>query len=162
MYLSPSLSRWQSRPFRSRFLTTGAVLSILILTLFLVLRDSGDVGKYVIKTQPLPLSQDAGNGNTAGSVSGDGNGGGNGGGGGGQDGPRGWEFVVDRDGDNYGLSEEQCQIAFPKLYHEVDKTAAARKKNHISWKEVDSTVMENGMVRAFVHHGEVSLLWSNW
>ena len=83
-------------------------------------------------------------------------GGGGGGGGGEKGGQQGWEFRVERDGDDYGLSEEQCQAAFPKLFGEIDKSKAAREGHRISWKEVDSTVVEDGMVRAMVHHGQVS------
>ncbi|KAH9889712.1 glycosyl transferase family 90-domain-containing protein [Xylariomycetidae sp. FL2044] len=32
-----------------------------------------------------------------------------------------WSFELRRDELNYGLSEEQCQIAFPDLYHELDR-----------------------------------------
>ena len=151
MYFSPSLSRWQSKPLRTRFLSAAAVLSFLALSLFLLLRDPADVGKYVIKTQPLPAAPDQGVAGGESPVDG------SGGGGGGEDGgQQGWEFRVERDGDDYGLSEEQCQTAFPKLFGEIDKSKAAREGNRISWKEVDSTVVEDGMVRAMVHHGQVS------
>lgn len=125
------------------------MLAVLAL-IFIMSMGSGDVGKYPLR--PLPVSEGtAGSGSgSAGDSSGSGSGAGTGTGAGG-----GWEFVVDRDGENYGLSEEQCQIAFPKLFYEVDKSAAAREKKKIAWKEVDNTVIEDGMVRALVHQGEV-------
>ena len=67
-----------------------------------------------------------------------------------------WEFLVDRDGDNHGLSEEQCQIAFPKLFVEIEKSASLKVENRISFKELDSRNVEDGMVRGIIDHGEVS------
>lgn len=65
-------------------------------------------------------------------------------------------FEVQRDGDNHGLSDEQCRIAFPKLFVEIEKTAALRKERLITFKEVDDVVVEDGMVRAAIWKGEVS------
>jgi hypothetical protein len=67
-----------------------------------------------------------------------------------------WEFQVQRDGDNHALSDEQCLIAFPKLFVEIEKTAALRKERSITFKEVDDVVVEDGMVRAAIWRGEVS------
>lgn len=63
--------------------------------------------------------------------------------------------MVERDGDNHGLSGEQCRAAFPKLFVEIDKSVRARGEKKISFKEVDSRPVEDGMVRGVIHHGEV-------
>lgn len=143
MNLAPILARWQARPYRVRVVIVGTTLAVLVLVFMLSMGDA-DVGRYPIR--PGSLSDGtagAGTDGTAGAAGEDGGG------------TAGWEFVVDRDGENYGLSEEQCQIAFPKLFYEVDKSAAARQKKKISWKEVDNTVIEDGMVRGLIHQGEV-------
>jgi hypothetical protein len=67
----------------------------------------------------------------------------------------GWEFKVERDGDNYGLTDEQCQAAFPKLFVEIEKSVEARKGNPISYKEYNSRELEKGMVRGIIFEGEV-------
>lgn len=150
MILAPFLARWQAKPYRVRVVIVGTTLVILVLVIFLSMGDSGDVGRYAIR--PLSVSEStvgsgpAGDRAGAGAGAGAGTGTGNG---------AGWEFLVDRDGENYGLSEDQCRTAFPKLFYEVDKSAAARENKKISWKEVDNTVIEDGMVRALVHQGEV-------
>jgi hypothetical protein len=66
-----------------------------------------------------------------------------------------WEFQVERDGDGYGLTDEQCSSAFPKLYVEIDKAVARRKDKHITKEELDSRKWLNGMVRGMVYNGEV-------
>lgn len=66
-----------------------------------------------------------------------------------------WEFKVERDGDNYGLTDEQCQAAFPKLFIEIENSVKARKGNPISFKEFDSRTFEKGMVRGIIFEGEV-------
>lgn len=149
MNLAPFLARWQARPYRVRVVIVGTTLAVLVLV-FMLSMGEGDVGRYPIR--PVPVSEGVGIGTgtgAAGEDAGSDTGAGAG---------AGWEFVVDRDGENYGLSEEQCQIAFPKLFSEVDKSAAARQTKKISFKEVDNTVIEDGMVRALIHQGEVCLL----
>lgn len=71
-----------------------------------------------------------------------------------------WEFIASRDGDNYGLSDEQCQIAFPRLFVEIDKSVALRAdaNNPITWKELNTRKVGDGLVRAIIDRGEVSLL----
>lgn len=122
-----------------RFIATGAVLS-LIITTFLIFgtQYSNDVAKYALKTSLKSTPQtclhtsppEAGNATA-------------------------WEFMVERDGDNHGLSDEQCRLAFPKLFVELDKSASLREGHRITFKEVDSLQVEDGMVRGIIHHGEV-------
>ena len=64
--------------------------------------------------------------------------------------------MTERDANNHGLSEEQCRIAFPKLFIEIDKAASLRAEAPISFAEVDDIrVDEDGMVRGVIDHGEV-------
>lgn len=73
-----------------------------------------------------------------------------------------WEFVTDRDANNHGLSEEQCRIAFPKLFVEIDKSASLRAERPISFAELDDVPVEDGMVRGIIDHGEVSVIRAPW
>lgn len=121
-----------------RFLATGAVVSLFFLT-FLILgfHRSGDSTRFILKNsrpnppQCLPVESSAPSNDT-------------------------WEFVVGRDGQNHGLSEEQCRIAFPKLYVEIDKSTLLKQETPISFKELDSREVEDGMVRGIIDQGEVS------
>lgn len=124
-----------------RFLLTGALVSIFILTFLLFgPRESRDIAiKYVLKTPfrpdshtPCPsLIQPPSRNRTS------------------------WEFVVVRDGNNHGLSEDQCRRAFPKLFVEVDKSALLRRDKRVSFKELDSRTVDDGMVRGIIDQGEV-------
>jgi hypothetical protein len=69
-----------------------------------------------------------------------------------------WVFVTERDAENYGLTEEQCGLAFPKLYVELEKSVRQREANRsmITLKEVQSRRLDDGMVRAMVYRGQVS------
>lgn len=66
-----------------------------------------------------------------------------------------WDFHVDRDGNDHGLSEEQCQIAFPKLFGEIGKSAELRSQDPISYDELRGREVDNGMVRCIIDRGEV-------
>lgn len=68
----------------------------------------------------------------------------------------GWEFVVERDGNNHGLSEDQCRIAFPKLFVEIDKSSKVKEDKLVSYKELNSRTVDDGMVRGIIDRGEVS------
>lgn len=68
-----------------------------------------------------------------------------------------WEFDVQHDGHNHGLSEEQCRIAFPKLFGEIEKSAEMRQNKHITFQDLDSRNVEEGMVRGIIENGEVGL-----
>lgn len=130
-----------------RFIGAGAVLSLILLAFLTYghLEGYGFSSGYVIKDQASPnlLSPEQcveAQVNSTGE----------------------WEFDARRDADNHGLSEGQCLSAFPKLFADVDRSAEARAKGEkgiITFKEVDEAgkIEENGMVRAVIKGGEVSL-----
>lgn len=116
-----------------RYLATGAVVSLFILA-FLVLGTGSPSlsSQFNIKTKSQqycapPVNSSAG-----------------------------WEFVVERDGNNHGLSEDQCRIAFPKLFVEIDKSSTLRENKLVSYKELDSRIVDDGMVRGIIDRGQVS------
>lgn len=119
-----------------RFVAIGAVVSLFVLA-FLVLGNSphGLSPKFKIKTQERISPQIC----TAP-----------------PDSSAEWEFLVQRDGNNHGLSEDQCRIAFPKLFTEIDKSSELRSDKRISYQELDSRIVDDGMVRAIIDKGEVS------
>lgn len=132
---------------RLRLIITAAALSVLTITVLVFSRDADNSGKYIPKaanrytgksksqqTQfSTCLSCDT---NTS------------------------WEFVLERDADNHGLSEEQCKVAFPKLFVELERSVRERANRSISYKEVDSVEVGDGMVRGVISNGEVCFLHS--
>lgn len=121
-----------------RFLATGAVVSLFFLTflIFGLHRSEGSTRYFLKSSRPSPPQcpsvESSAPSNDA------------------------WEFIVGRDGQNHGLSEEQCRIAFPKLYAEIDKSVLLKQEKHITYKELDSRDVEEGMVRGIIDQGEVS------
>lgn len=122
-----------------RFLATGALISISVLTfLFFASQTRNSGTRYILKThrpgtQPqCPPSTCTSTRNET------------------------WQFIVERDGGNHGLSEEQCRSAFPKLFVEIDKSAQLRRETRVTFKDLDSREVENGMVRGIIDRGEVS------
>jgi len=122
-----------------RFLATGGIISLFILTfLFFAHRSRDTTSRYILKAHrpaqsecSTSITPQNGSNNT-------------------------WEFRVERDGQNHGLSDEQCRSAFPKLFLEIDKSAGLRRESPISYKDLDSREVEDGMVRAIIDRGEVS------
>lgn len=118
-----------------RLLATASLLSLLTITLFVATRDSSATRKYVLKTPSKPQTQLQWQTCPSNEP---------------------WEFITARDADNHGLSEEQCRIAFPKLYFDIDESASERRNRSISFKEIDSVEVGEAVVRAGVFDGEVS------
>lgn len=123
-----------------RFVATGAVISIIAFTFLFSTHSTHDAAsKYILKTAHPASSQV----HCVQEIS--------------TTPPNGsWEFVAERDALNHGLSDEQCRLAFPKLFVEVDKTASLKQDMRITYKDLDSREVENGMVRAIVDQGQVS------
>lgn len=128
------------RPSFRVIVTAGAVASLILFTFLLFLgRGPRDISsKYVLKTpykpvkekptkecpSPAPVHNET------------------------------WQFQTERDALNYGLSEEQCLSAFPKLFFEIDKSVAQRQQ-HITFAELESRTVEDNQARVIVHKGEV-------
>ncbi|KAE8394812.1 glycosyl transferase family 90-domain-containing protein [Aspergillus alliaceus] len=128
----------QGQSTRLRFLGMGAVCSLIAIT-FLIFstRYSAEIAKYALKgpvgQPPLTSRPTFWNDSS-------------------------WEFEVKRDGNDHGLSEEQCRAAFPKLFVEIDKTASLREDNPIQFKDVDTLTVEDGMVRGIIEQGELYIV----
>jgi len=70
----------------------------------------------------------------------------------------GWRFIPERDQRDYGLSREQCEVAFPKFYHEITRSLKYwRDHGPIQKKHVDiSWQKESGMLRLLIFDQQVS------
>ncbi|KAL4892578.1 glycosyl transferase family 90-domain-containing protein [Aspergillus ambiguus] len=129
--------RWsQSQSSWTRCLATGALLSLVLLAFLVYNRQfsTSDL-KYVVKP---PFQQHSSAACTNASAE--------------------WEFDVGRDGDNHGLSEDQCRAAFPKLFVETDRSASFREAKPIQFRELEDLVVENGMVRGLIKDGELYIV----
>lgn len=62
-----------------------------------------------------------------------------------------WEYNVSRDAGNLGLSEQQCVIAFPKLFKPIEQSMARLEKpithadtvGDIHWGELRAMIYDN-------------------
>ncbi|KAK0637551.1 Protein O-glucosyltransferase 1 [Lasiodiplodia hormozganensis] len=71
----------------------------------------------------------------------------------------GWAFDAKRDAKNFGLSPEQCDAAFPKLWAEIDRAVAHRKKvGNITPDEVKIGWKIDGIVRAMIYDRQLFIL----
>lgn len=64
-----------------------------------------------------------------------------------------WNFMRDRN--NLLLDDAQCDVAFPKLFDEVERAVNNRRHNHITSDELDAIEPKNGYVRAMIYDQEV-------
>ncbi|KAK9789170.1 hypothetical protein SCARD494_09369 [Seiridium cardinale] len=71
-----------------------------------------------------------------------------------------WAFDSESDATNYGLSEEQCALAFPQLYFEVDRAVSFwRKINHtITPDDIGISWRSDGAFRVLIHDNKLRVL----
>jgi hypothetical protein len=65
----------------------------------------------------------------------------------------GWDFV--RDARNLLMSDARCDEAFPGLFKEVDRAVELRQDDHITVRELDSTKIVKGYMRAMIYDQQV-------
>jgi hypothetical protein len=140
----------QISPSSPRFLGAGAALSLLLLTFLVFGRStylSNHAGNgYIVKSNlDSPTSNRHCNSQSA-------------------DNAAEWEFYVHRDGNNHGLSHQQCQSAFPKLFGDLNHVTKSRAESgkFISFDEVEELSRsgedvngDRGLVRGAIVGGEV-------
>lgn len=62
-----------------------------------------------------------------------------------------WTFNTTRDEKLHGLSEDQCDAAFPGLYMEIERAVNYRKRvGSITIEDVDISWKDDGVVRAII------------
>lgn len=67
-----------------------------------------------------------------------------------------WEFDPDVDGRSYSLTDEQCDIAFPGLFSEIEQSVMSRLGNPITSEDLDENVHNDSNTRAMIYDGDVS------
>lgn len=69
-----------------------------------------------------------------------------------------WAFDTERDSKNYGLSAEQCSVAFEGLFDEVDRAVEYTKKRgkNISSTDLDLGWAKSGLIRAMIYNHQVN------
>lgn len=73
--------------------------------------------------------------------------------------PSNWAFNYARDGRNYGLSDAQCDAAFPELYKEVNRAVAYRRRvGLVTPDELDVGWRADGIVRAMIHDNQLYIV----
>lgn len=65
-----------------------------------------------------------------------------------------WEYNFPRDANNHGLSVDQCSVAFPDFYSDIDSAVASRKNDLVQPAELD--IQDNFcMVRVLIFDAQV-------
>ena len=64
-----------------------------------------------------------------------------------------WNYK--RDANNFLLTDAQCGVAFPGLYEEVERPIARRRRNHITFQEIDAIKPKNGYIRCLIYDHQV-------
>lgn len=72
----------------------------------------------------------------------------------------GWKYQHERDSINFGLSSEQCDIAFPGLFDEVHRAVDFRRDqgSNISLADLDAIEAGRGTTRALIANGKLRVL----
>jgi hypothetical protein len=69
-----------------------------------------------------------------------------------------WTFDYHRDERNFGLSNEQCEAAFPGFFHEIDRAVRYREKvGQISRDDVDIEWRKDEIIRAMIYDRQVRI-----
>ncbi|KKK25546.1 hypothetical protein AOCH_001369 [Aspergillus ochraceoroseus] len=71
--------------------------------------------------------------------------------------PSTWSFLYERDDQDRGLSQSQCQASFPGLFQDVRRGVEYWKSREggISIDDMNATPFEDGMARAIISNGEL-------
>lgn len=73
-----------------------------------------------------------------------------------------WSFEYGRDDRNAGLSEDQCSVAFPGLFEDVERGARYWKDNgNIPKSRLDEVDLQPGMTRAMIYKGDLYIVSSS-
>lgn len=73
----------------------------------------------------------------------------------------GWTYSYRRDWQNYGLTEEQCEAAFPSYGGEIDGAAAYRRGNKIKESDIETGWRGDGIVRAMIWDNQLYITQSH-
>lgn len=69
----------------------------------------------------------------------------------------GWQFNTTRDERNYGMTDEQCDIAFPGLWQDIERvTSQSRRKGNITFHDLEKSAEGSEVVRVLIYDRQVS------
>ncbi len=73
-----------------------------------------------------------------------------------------WKFEYDRDSLNFGLTRDQCNVAFPGYFEEVFRAVEVRKSygSNVTVDDLDAIRLSRGMVRAMIADRKLRVLES--
>lgn len=80
----------------------------------------------------------------------------------------GWTFDPQRDERDFGLSDEQCAVAFPNFYAEIDRAVQHRKNSNlpnITSELVDISWRPDEIMRVMIYDRQVRkshLIYKSW
>ncbi|KAK8210111.1 hypothetical protein M8818_003598 [Zalaria obscura] len=75
--------------------------------------------------------------------------------------PSKWEYDSVRDAEDYSLTQDQCQSAFPNAYYEIDRAVAYWRQNGtIEPSQIDINWRGDGAIRAMIHDRQLYILQS--
>ena len=71
-----------------------------------------------------------------------------------------WSFNASADGNNYALTQSQCDIAFPDLYYEIDRAVAHRNDRSlpITPEDVSISWRNDAAFRGLIHENQLRIL----
>ncbi|KAI5840549.1 DUF821 domain-containing protein [Morchella snyderi] len=69
-----------------------------------------------------------------------------------------WDWDWKRDGGNLLMTDEQCSAAFPDLFFEIERAAATRKGNKITFEELDAIKPQYGYGRAMIYDQQLYVI----
>ena len=73
-----------------------------------------------------------------------------------------WQFEYARDSLNFGLTRDQCNVAFPGYFEEVYRSVESRNKRQskVCVDDLDAIKLSRGMIRAMIVGGKLRVLAS--
>ena len=69
-----------------------------------------------------------------------------------------WKFDWRRDGEKFGLSESQCDAAFPGLWRDMELALEKRNGVNVTMEELDQAMEGEGAIRCMIYDGKVGSL----
>lgn len=73
-----------------------------------------------------------------------------------------WSFDTERDARNIGLSQAQCDAAFPDLYYEIDRAVSVwQKREHtISQDDIEISWRKDAAFQVLIQDNQLRVLWT--
>ncbi|KAF7190073.1 Protein O-glucosyltransferase 1 [Pseudocercospora fuligena] len=69
-----------------------------------------------------------------------------------------WSYSWARDADNHGLSEQQCDSAFPNLWNEIERSEDFWKEKRIGVQDIELFAANDGGVRVLLANSQLRII----